>query len=315
MLTFDGIVEGVQKRAIDKIATIKASDEAKESGYFPVIPHKFSLKDCRRLAKDNYIYRRMFASLFKTVKVIKQHKPENAYRSKIKANEFARLDNYIINILGMDNWGIATLNEKEIFKGHGIPYKNVIVITQKMDKESFLTESFPDMDSFAEIFEVYGNTGIGATGIATLLRKMHFGAVPNHSVGGNIDYVKAAYKANLGFIGRHGMLITPESGPCNRIAVIYTNIENLNDFIKNDKNHSWGPEFCNKCRKCFRTCPSNAIYNEPVIDKHGHIECLSNSKCNKEFLHYACGRCISTCPFTVVGYDTLYSKIKKKTMI
>lgn len=309
MAKLDEMITGLQTNATNDIATIKANDEAKARGYFPY--HKFVLSDYPKIFKNFGCFTRMYNSLFGITKVIKAHETNKDYRTTINQDEFDKLNDYIKNTLQMDSWGVTTFCEKEIYKGEGIPYKNVIVMSKHMNKESFLDENFPNLEALIEIFDVYGDTGIASASTTEFLREMDFGAVPNHSVGGNIDYTKAGFKANLGFIGRHGMLITPESGPCNRLCVVYTSIENLDDFLDNKADHSFGKSFCDKCRKCFRTCPNKAVYKEPIIDEFGHVECISNAKCNTEFAYYACGVCISTCPFTVIGYDTIYSKVHK----
>lgn len=309
MAKLDEIITGFQEKALNNIATINSNEEAKARGYFPY--HKFKLHDYPIIIKENYRIRRMFKSLFQTTGVIKKHDTKADYKTKITQDEFNKLDDYIRNTLNMDSWGVANFTEKEIYKGVGIPYENVIVMTMGMDRDGFLAKDFPNVDCFIGIYDTYADTGIGAIAVTEYLRNLNFGSVPNHSVGGNIDYTKAGYKANLGFIGRHGMLITPETGPCNRISVVYTSIENLDEFLPNNDDHTWGNNFCNKCRKCFKTCPNDAVYKEPIINEFGHVECISNAKCNTEFTYYACGLCISTCPFTIVGYNSIHSKFVK----
>ncbi|MFI3175839.1 MAG: 4Fe-4S binding protein [Bacillota bacterium] len=308
MAKLDEMITGLQVTELNKIATIRANDEAKARGYFPY--HKFKVKDCKVLFEQFDCLKRMYTSIFATSKIIKKHQASRAYGTKITGEQFAKLDHYIKNTLKMDSWGVAQFTEKEIYKGCGIPYRNVIVMSMHMDKERFLSDTFPDAACLMEVYGAYADTGTAAIEVTKLLRDFGFGAAPNHSVGGSIDYTKAGYKANMGFIGRHGLLITPECGPCNRIAVVYTSVENLSDFLETS-DHSWGKEFCKKCGKCVKTCPNQAIYEEEITDEHGHVTCISNAKCNTEFAWYACGHCVSNCPFTTVGYDRIKSKFKK----
>ncbi|MFI3284692.1 MAG: hypothetical protein R3Y57_06380 [Erysipelotrichaceae bacterium] len=162
-----------------------------------------------------------------------------------------------------------------------------------------------------EVMKVYGDTGVACLKLSDYLRNLHFAAIPNHSLGGNIDYTKAAYKANLGFIGKHGMLITPKNGPCNRLSIVYTNIENLAEFLPAKEDYSWAASFCAQCKKCVRSCPYQAIYEEAIIDENGHVSCISNQKCGSGFAEYGCAICIAACPFTSVGYKTIKSKFIK----
>ncbi|ONI46561.1 hypothetical protein AN640_03180 [Candidatus Epulonipiscium fishelsonii] len=297
-----------QQKALNKFKGIKSNDNAKEKGFFP--KRHFTSKDILKLIKNRKRISPTIKSLIKTSSIIKNHSSSKEYKTKISKEEFYKLDNYIQNILQMNSWGVASFTEKEIFKGNAIPYKNVIVLSKRMKNDHFIVEELPNIDCMLEVMEVYGDTGTACLKVTSLLRSMGFGALPNHSLGGNVDYTKAGYKANLGFIGKHGLLITPHSGPCNRLSIIYTSIENLNDFMHTE-DHSWGNSFCNKCKKCVATCPYNAIYEDNKIDKNGHIECISNQICNSGFTKYGCAICIAACPFTKLGYSNIKSKVIK----
>ncbi len=299
-----------QQKAINEISTIKSNEKSKSKGFFP--KRRFKRADIVKMIRNRNRIKHTILSLLKTAKVIKQHNPNKAYETRLDLSQFKELDNYIRNVLGMDSWGVARFSEEEIFAGDGIPYRNVLVMSRHMENDTFVVKELPNMNCMLEVIKVYGDTGVASLAVTDFLRNMGFGAVPNHSLGGNIDYTKAGYKANLGFVGKHGMLITPHSGPCNRLSVVYTSIENLNDFLHNDQDHTWGNDFCKKCKKCYRTCPHGAIYEESQTDVNGHVECISNSKCNSGFAHYGCAICIAACPFTTVAYDKILERYKTK---
>ncbi len=289
-------ITNAQSRAINKISKIESNDFSKPKGVFP--KRKFKLKDIKKMIENREKVSPTLRSVIKTPGVIKKHNPKAKYAECITQKQFYRLDSYIREELGMDSWGVCTFEEKEIFKGDAIPYKNIIVMSQHMDSKEFVLESLPNMECMIEVMRVYGNTGIASIRVAELLREMNIGAVPNHSLGGNIDYTKAGFKANLGYIGKHGMLITPHSGPCNRLSIVYTSVENLNDYLDNDEDFSEGSDFCEKCGMCVKFCPYDAIYQESKVDKNGHVECISNAKCGSGFAKYGCGVCIAVCPAT-----------------
>lgn len=295
-----------QEKALNKISSIHSNEKSKAKGFFP--KRKFSIQDIKKMLKNQKRIRPTIVSLIKTAKVIKAHDIKKDYRNKITLTEFERLKHYIMDDLGMDSFGVATFEEHEIYKGDSIPYRNVIVMSRHMQNKTFVVNELPNMDCMLEVMKVYGDTGIASLKTTDFLREMNFGAVPNHSLGGNVDYTKAGFKANLGFVGKHGMLITPHSGPCNRLSIVYTSIENLDDFLENNDDHTWGNKFCEKCKKCVRTCPQDAIYETAKIDINGHVECISNAKCNNGFSRYGCAICIAACPFTKAGY----TKIKKR---
>ncbi len=302
-----------QQRAINKISKIKSNEHAKAKGVFP--KRKFSRKDIVKMLKNRNRIKHTMLSVLKSSSIIKKHDINKNYKTTITDNEFKKLDDYIINTLGMDSWGVATFSEQEIFRGDSIPYKNIIVMSKHMEDETFVVEELPNMECMLEVMKVYGDTGVACLSVTDFLRNMNFGAIPNHSLGGNVDYTKAGFKANLGFIGKHGMLITPHSGSCNRLSIVYTSIENLNVFLNNNDDHSFGNDFCQKCKKCVRTCPYQAIYENAKVDQYGHVECISNEKCNSGFCNYGCAICIAACPFTKLGYDNIKQKYLKHQKI
>ncbi len=305
-------ITNAQKNALNKIATMQSNDKSKPKGVFP--KRRFGLNDIVKMIKNRNRIGHTMKSVLKSASVIKQHNINKKYKTNITEQEFEKLNDYILNTLGMDSWGVAVFQEHEIFKGDGIPYKNVIVMSKHMKNDTFVVKELPNMDCMLEVMEVYGDTGVASLKATDFLRDMNFGAVPNHSLGGNIDYSKAGFKANLGFLGRHGLLITPHSGPCNRLSVIYTSIENLSDFLANNQDHTWGNEFCQKCGSCVRNCPYGAIYQEKRIDENGHVECIENAKCGSGFAHYGCAICIAACPFTKTSYNVIKNSFLKASV-
>ncbi len=299
-------ITNAQTKALNKIATIHSNEKSKAKGAFP--KRKFTRKDIVKMIKNRNRIGHTMKSVLKSASVIKQHDMNMEYKITITETEFRQLNDYIINTLGMDSFGVAVFEEREIFKGDGIPYKNVLVMSKHMKKDTFVVKELPNMECMLEVMEVYGDTGVASLKVTEFLRSMCFGAIPNHSLGGNIDYSKAGYKANLGFIGKHGLLITPHSGPCNRLSVVYTSIENLGEFLENTEDHTWGNKFCENCGSCVRNCPYGAIYEEPKTDENGHVECIVNEKCGSGFAHYGCAICIAACPFTKVGYEAIKRK-------
>ncbi len=294
-------ITNAQKNALNKISNIKSNEFSKAKGVFP--KRKFKAKDIKKMFENKDKVGPTLKSVIKAASVIKEHDVNADYLKSITKEQFDKLDSYIKNDLGMDSWGVCTFEEKEIYKGDSIPYKNVIVMSRHMDKDAFITQELPNIDCMIEVMKVYGDTGIACLKTTEFLRNMNFGAVPNHSLGGNVDYTKAGYKANLGYIGKHGMLITPHSGACNRLSIVYTSIENLDEFLQNDEDFSFGKDFCSGCNRCVKSCPYDAIYTESKVDENGHVECISNPKCGSGFAQYGCGICIAVCPFTKVGYD------------
>jgi epoxyqueuosine reductase QueG len=170
----------------------------------------------------------------------------------------------------------------------------------------------PDMECQIEVAGIYSKTGDIANQAASYLQSRGFGASPNHSMGGQLDYSMAAEWAGIAVTGRHSMAITRKNGPCHRISVVYTDIENLSEYIKQDnRDLHWIKDFCRKCGKCIRKCPTEAIYDEPVLQDGTHPTRIDYDRCCRGFIHYGCGICIRDCPFTIAGYEKVRLSFQK----
>jgi len=260
----------------------------------------FSLKDF----KKNYNY--LVYTLSLSTDIIKQ--VTSSSKKKITKPEFKELTN-LINELGISSFGVLKLQSQNIFQDKGIPYDYAIVITVSMSRDIF--SNTPNLSSQNEVLRIYGKAGNAVIEISKFLRKSGYNAVPNHPHSGSIDYCKAGALAGLGYFGRHGMLITPENGPCHRLAVVYTDIDNIEDYIENKDNHEWISEFCKMCGKCIKMCPTDAILIEKKVDEYGNTTSINYEKCSKNFKQYGCGICIKECPFTSIGYQNLYANYQK----
>ena len=145
------------------------------------------------------------------------------------------------------------------FASKGIPHEYAVVITVEMDQTDLATA--PSFASAIEVAKGYGNLA----GLATNWR-FHAGnglrGYPGTALGGLTDYAHLAEVAGLGAIGYHGLLIYPRNkGARLRINTIYTNITNLPMQAENE--HLWVRDFCAMCKKCIRSCPVQAIYDQP----------------------------------------------------
>ena len=138
--------------------------------------------------------------------------------------------------------------------------------------------------------------------MAEFIRNLGYKAIP---MGNDIALsIPLAIDAGIGQLGRHGLLITPEYGPCVRICKVFTDLP-----LKADKPIEFGvTDFCKKCKKCAEACEANAIQtaDEPSFK----IECPSNNqgilrwavnhdKCYKFWIENGteCSNCIAACPF------------------
>jgi len=289
-----------------------ANETSKERGKFPEEKSFMKIPPISTLLKNISIMKPTLSSILKSKKLIDKFEKKDGFK-KITKEQFDIVYNRLKK-LGIDQIGCVKISEKDVFTHLGIPlgapYEYLLVFTDEQNKDKILTS--PSIESMLAVGEIYGTTGNASNEISIILDNMGFGAMPSHSLGGVIDYTKLAMRANLGHIGRHGILIEPKSGANHRIGAVFTNIDNLEDFFDNNEDYTWVEDFCKQCGKCIKSCPAKAIYNEKQIDQKGFVTCMEYKKCNNEFgSQFGCNICVAVCPFTVVGYDKIKKSFKK----
>lgn len=209
--------------------------------------------------------------------------------------------------LGIGKIGYAKLPRHLIFKDRAVLYDNVIVILKEMDKEKIAKA--PSVATFKMIFETYDSLGKTANVLTEYLREHGYGAQGGHPLGGLVLYPPLAAAAGLGWMGRHGLLISPQFGPRQRIGAIFTSIDNLPFSDSNP--HEWVRGFCDKCGRCIRTCPPKAILERPVTHKSGRKTHINREKCLPEFVSQeGCTVCVKECPFSRRSYEDIHIAFK-----
>jgi epoxyqueuosine reductase QueG len=170
-----------------------------------------------------------------------------------------------------------------------------------MEKEKI--DKAPGINAGAEVMRVYGTLGLAVNDLARYLRSKGIKSQANHPLGGLVSTPPLAGKAGMGWRGRHGLLITPEFGPRQRIAPIF--IEGKVFEYTDNKEHTWIEEWCNSCGKCQRNCPSEAIMSQPEISIKNVSgigatkTCIDRDKCFPYFNKtVGCSICIKVCPFS-----------------
>ena len=207
--------------------------------------------------------------------------------------------------------GFTELPQEMIFKGKFTLFRYTIVVCQEMKKDKI--DQAPDFEAGKEVMRVYGSLGLVVNDIARWLRKKGIRSHSNHPLGGLVNTPSLAGKAGLGWIGRNGLLITPEYGPRVRIAPVF--IEHKYFEFTDNRDHDWIEEYCTMCERCRKECPGEAIYTESVVlfDNIDGIDtmrtCIDRNKCFPFFSKtLGCSVCVKVCPFSKAG-DT-YERLK-----
>ncbi len=225
--------------------------------------------------------------------------PES-FRTSIDEEGLCELKEFIFS-LGIDEIGWAKTARSDIFSNQKIVYPNAIVLLMHMDQT--IMESAPSKKSQKEIFRTYYALNRAVNSIKRYLNENNFHGEAGPALGGEVKYPHLAQKANLGAVGKSGLLITPTFGPCIRIAAVFTDIENLPFSKKNE--YMWIRDFCKSCNRCVTACPSHAI--EDTSDNHH----LDYTRCAVPFsTRYGCSICINSCTF----FKSPFSKIRKAHM-
>ena len=265
---------------------IKASSTSPEK----LMPDKLKIT-LKTLPKQLSIAKNMES----TVKSLKN----NPEIPKIQAgNDFIqKFENYAHSI-GIDGIGYVKVPSDLIFKDKAILFDNAIVLIMEMDKKAIDAAPSPETQDMGVV--TYDELGKKTNELAGFLRANGFAAHASHPAGGFVIYPHLAQEAGLGYRGRHGMLITPEFGPRQRISVIFTSIQNLQ--IDNFNEHSWIPDFCKKCGGCIKKCPRDAIIEEPF--ENGIKTIIIKDLC------HGCTICMKDCNFNRREYGQIKGRLE-----
>ncbi len=237
---------------------------------------------------------------------------------------------------GADLVGVCELDHKWVYSHHLVRPNNVHkkIVFKDVDEPDETNEEFiipSDVDHAVVMaiemdIELLANspsplcevtTGLGysrmvflSASLAEFIRGLGYTAIP--CANDTALSIPLAISAGLGQVGRSGLLITPEFGPAVRICKVLTNMP-----LKNDKPIDFGvTEFCQNCRRCAESCPTEAISfgertKEPttISNNPGVLKWPINpEKCLETWIKYgvSCSNCIAVCPFNKAhGYKSL----------
>lgn len=224
----------------------------------------------------------------KTVKSMHVN-PENP--KTVADNEFIKnFENYAKQ-LGIASIGYVNVPSHLIFNERSIIKEHTIVLTLEMDRN--IISNSPSQENQDMALQTYDELGKITNKLSDYMRKNGFAAQASHPAGGFVMYPWIAQIAGLGFSGRHGLLITPEFGPRQRISTIFTSITNL---PRNGDDHTWASNFCASCGRCIRKCPEKAIMEYPIEHEDGRLTHINSERC------VGCTICIKECTFNKKDY-------------
>ncbi len=211
------------------------------------------------------------------------------------------LDADIVGICEMPDWAWYShdLDGAAITTRH--KYAVVIVVDQGWD--DFEGSSGDDWVSGAMSYRAYLNGSTTACIVADYIRRLGYPAQAHSNADGDVLQIPLMLLAGLGEMSRIGELVlNPFIGPRHKTAIVTTDLP-----LAVDKPIDFGlQDFCDKCRKCARECPAQAIPYGPKVLYNGYeIWKPDVEKCTKyrvtNLKGSACGRCMKMCPWNKEG--------------
>lgn len=298
-----------QSDLLNKSAIIFSDDKStKKRLYVEGKKPQLTTSDFKYMIRNIQKIYRLPASLMNTIKFIKSDRQKD--KRMMTDLDYQQLHELLLS-LGVEEYGYFEVTPERLFKGYGVPHKYALVLSIPMKRDSF--KSAPSIECQLEVARVYASTGSAANRVADFLQSKGYGASPNHSMGGQLDYSIACEWAGIGIVGRHSMAIIPKSGACHRISIVYVGIDNLHEFIQTDAHElEWVKSFCEKCGKCIKKCPTQAILTQPATANGVNPTKIIYENCCEGFTKYGCGVCIKECPFTMIGYEKLKANFENK---
>jgi len=204
--------------------------------------------------------------------------------------------------LGCHDVGFARLEPWMVFRDRLVLFPNTIVLTMEMRHDPIARA--PSARTEKEIFRTYHALGEIVNKLAEMLRESGYQAQAGPALGGDAIYPILAERAGLGVVGTNGLLISSGVGPSQRIATVYTNIENLPFATTNS--HEWIREYCKTCGICIAACPGDAIFKQPRVDSKVGRTHIDFKKCAVPFAdNHGCTVCVKECVFFTTDYETL----------
>ena len=206
---------------------------------------------------------------------------------------------------GADLVGITFLTDDEVFQDHSVPYKNVICMGMKMDREQM--KYVPQEEAAVEVLRVYKEISRTAMKLATYIRGLGWPAKGyGDANSSDLIHIPLAVRAGFGQLGKHGSIINIEHGSNFRLAAVATDLP-----LTYDEPVDIGvDDLCMSCRRCVVDCPPYAIFDDKQMVRGVNKWYVDFDKCTPYFVKtYGCAICIQVCPWAIPGKGPILSEI------
>ncbi|MHC4217695.1 MAG: hypothetical protein ACYSU7_04480 [Planctomycetota bacterium] len=193
--------------------------------------------------------------------------------------------------------GCTPVLREHVYADGDLTLPHVIVLGLPMRYDE--TNLAPEPPAGEEVTRNYMELGGLTLALSVWLRERGYSAQAHHPRGNEVSrcealFVPHAIAAGFGELGRHGSMISRESGPRIRLAMVATDAP-----IPDAPNQAIGvEEFCTWCTRCLTACPVDAIPDERRMLRGSYRFIVDTSACLPYFAETdGCGICIAVCPY------------------
>jgi len=222
--------------------------------------------------------------------------PEQISRHIKELAYFLRAD--VVGICKLPPYAVYSHSDSN---GEPITLDHKYAIAVLIDQDWRTTEAFNGHDwiSNSMSFLGYSTSGFIACIIADYIRRLGYPARAHHARNYQVVVPPILLWAGLGEMCRMGdCVLNPFLGPRFKAAVVTTDLP-----LVPDKPIDFGlQDFCAKCKKCARECPSGAISSGDKVMYNGYEhwpvdikKCTTMRVGNQKGA--GCGTCIKVCPW------------------
>jgi len=181
-----------------------------------------------------------------------------------------------------------------------LDHKYAIAILVDQDSRTAAATSGHDWISNSMSFVAYSASGFIARILADYIRRLGFPARAHHALNYQVVIPPILLWSGMGEMSRMSeCVVHPFLGPRFKASVVTTDLP-----LFCDRPIDFGlQDFCTKCKKCARECPSGALSDGDKIIRNGYQhwhtdikKCTSFRVGNQKGA--SCGTCITVCPWT-----------------
>lgn len=226
---------------------------------------------------------------------------------ELSAPENTRIVKDVLKYSGAELSGICALNQAYVYShvgrgpetyGEEIQLSHPFAIVFALEMDIAMIAQAPHAPVIVETGKKYVEAARISVITADFIRRLGCSARA-HIAGSNYQAVlpPLGWEAGLGELGRLGILITKTYGPRARLGLVTTDLP-----LVIDKPVTAGiQDFCQKCKKCARNCPAQAIPYGDRVEENGSLRWVINREACYKFWRKAgtdCAVCLSVCPYS-----------------